>query len=83
MRGEARAREARGRVGMGTAQVACTRGGSDSRLGAKARAERTKNMLRMSVTLDVSKLSGWLNVHACCRVDRRAYDAEQGGVVQI
>jgi hypothetical protein len=26
-----------------------------------ARAERTLNMLRMSVTLQVSKLSGWLN----------------------
>eukprot|EP00964_Phaeocystis_antarctica_P001448 scaffold766_cov42-Phaeocystis_antarctica.AAC.3 len=32
----------------------------------------------MSVTLDVSKLSGWLNVDARCRVERRAYDAERG-----
>eukprot|EP00964_Phaeocystis_antarctica_P032604 scaffold18456_cov30-Phaeocystis_antarctica.AAC.1 len=29
----------------------------------------------MSVTLDVSKLSGWLNADADCRVARRAYDA--------
>eukprot|EP00964_Phaeocystis_antarctica_P058053 scaffold34414_cov60-Phaeocystis_antarctica.AAC.8 len=48
------------------------RGGPDSRL---ARAERTRNMLFMSVTLDVSKLSGWLNAYATCRVKRRAYDA--------
>eukprot|EP00964_Phaeocystis_antarctica_P040477 scaffold23131_cov61-Phaeocystis_antarctica.AAC.8 len=33
-----------------------------------ARAERTANMLLMSVTLDVSKLSGWLNACAPCRV---------------
>eukprot|EP00964_Phaeocystis_antarctica_P055028 scaffold32357_cov53-Phaeocystis_antarctica.AAC.2 len=32
----------------------------------------------MSVTLDVSKLSGWLNADANCRVERRAYDAERG-----
>ena len=30
-------------------------------------------MLYMVVTLDVSKLSGWLNADACCRVGRRAY----------
>ena len=32
--------------------------------GARAWAERTMNMLPMSVTLDVSKLSGWLNAVA-------------------
>ena len=32
----------------------------------------------MSVTLDVSKLSGWLNADAYCRVEKRAYDAERG-----
>eukprot|EP00964_Phaeocystis_antarctica_P163638 scaffold140158_cov139-Phaeocystis_antarctica.AAC.2 len=31
----------------------------------------------MSVTLDVSKLSGWLNACANCRVERRACDAER------
>ena len=35
-----------------------------------ARAERTANMDRMSVTLDVSKLSGWLKANAFCRVKR-------------
>ena len=44
--------------------------------GARACAERTWNMLRMVVTLDVSKLSGWLNADAPCRVERRAFDPE-------
>ena len=46
--------------------------------GAMACAERTWNMVRMSVTLDVSKLSGWLNADAPCRVERRAYYAGRG-----
>ena len=32
----------------------------------------------MSVTLDVSKLSGWLNADAYCRFGRRACDAGRG-----
>ena len=56
MRGEV-GREA-GRRGAAAAQVACTGRGPDSRLGARARAERTWNMRSMVVTLDVSKLSG-------------------------
>ena len=48
--------------------------------GAKACAERTWNMRYMVVTLDVSKLSGWLNAAAFCRVERRVYDAERGVV---
>ena len=37
-------------------------------LGGRARAaERTQNMKRMLVTLDVSKLSGWLKAVAYCR----------------
>ena len=32
----------------------------------------------MFVTLDVSKLSGWLNANAPCRVEREGYDAERG-----
>ena len=46
--------------------------------GARARAERTWNMAYMFVTLDVSKLSSWLNASACCRVERRACDAGRG-----
>ena len=46
---------------------------------ARACAERTQNMANMYVTLDVSKLSGWLNADASaefafCRVESRAYD---------
>ena len=41
--------------------------------GARAREERTRNMSLMVVTLDVSKLSGWLNADARCRVERGAY----------
>ena len=33
-------------------------------LGARARAERSENILAMLVTLDVSRLSGWLNADA-------------------
>jgi len=48
------------------------RGRPDSRLlGVRARAERTRNMEYMLVTLDVSKLSGWLNTVASCRVEGR------------
>eukprot|EP00964_Phaeocystis_antarctica_P004350 scaffold2361_cov91-Phaeocystis_antarctica.AAC.1 len=39
--------------------------------GYRECAERTENMPRMSVTLDVSKLSGWLNASPPCRVERR------------
>ena len=59
----------------GSARAECTGGGPDSRLRARARAERTSNMLFMCVTLDVTKLSGWLNADAPCRIERRAYDA--------
>ena len=47
-------------------------------LGARARAERTKNIWYMFVTLDVSKLSAWLNTLAYCQVERRACDAGRG-----
>ena len=48
---------------------------------------RTESMRNMVVTLEASKLSGWLNTDAYCRVERRAYDAgrdpgqEAGGAV--
>eukprot|EP00964_Phaeocystis_antarctica_P018308 scaffold10120_cov30-Phaeocystis_antarctica.AAC.1 len=32
-------------------------------------------MYCMVATLDVSKLSGWLNADACCRVARSAFEA--------
>ena len=37
--------------------------------GPRARAERTRNMYCMSLTLEVSKLSGWLKADAYCRVE--------------
>ena len=39
----------------------------------RARAERTQNIAFMAVTLEVSKLSGWLNADALCRVERRGH----------
>ena len=53
-------------------------GGASSRVAptvkaeGRARAERTENMYAMSVTLDVSRLSDWLNADAYCRVKREA-----------
>ena len=47
-------------------QAACG-GGLDCRMGAGHGEERTENMLYMSVTSQVSKLSGWLNADAYCR----------------
>ena len=37
-------------------------------------------MLLMSVTLDVSRLSGWLNARANCRVAPRHVEGDTGGV---
>ena len=42
------------------------------REGGEQRVERTQNMYHMLLTLDVLKLSGWLNAYACCRVEREA-----------
>ena len=39
---------------------------------AWAGEERTENMYSMVVTREVSKLSGWLNAYAFCRVQREA-----------
>ena len=65
MRGELRAgrREA---AGDRAAHAACG-AGLDCRLGAGHGEERTVNMLAMLATLEVSKLSGWLNADAPCR----------------
>ena len=62
----------------GDASGMCTGGARLKAGGGRARAERTPNMSRMFVTLDVSKLSGWLNADAYCRVERRACDAGRG-----
>ena len=36
-------------------------------IGGRTGVERTRNICCMSVTLEVSKLSGWLNADADCR----------------
>ena len=43
--------------------------------GCGARAERTENIEYMVVTLDVLKLSGWLNATAFCPAKRGAFKA--------
>eukprot|EP00964_Phaeocystis_antarctica_P030330 scaffold17120_cov41-Phaeocystis_antarctica.AAC.3 len=71
MRGEVWA-EGGGAWAGGSARAACTaRWPGCEGWGARACAERTWNMANMYVTLDVSKLSGWLNFDAACRVERR------------
>ena len=58
----------------------CGPGGERRRAAAvhERQGERTWNMSRMFVTLDVSKPSGWLNALATYRVERRACDAGRG-----
>ena len=47
--------------------------------GGRVRAaERTPNIQPMSVTRDVSKLSGWLKAVASCRVESRTCDKGRG-----
>ena len=57
---------------MAATQAECTGRVRLKAVGVRARAERTRNIWCMFVTLDVSKLSGWLNAFASCRVERRA-----------
>ena len=57
---------------MAAAQAACREGAScGGSLASGARAERTLNIQNMLVTLDVSKLSGWLNEDAPCHIKRK------------
>ena len=58
--------------GGGGTQEACTGMARLKAWGPRARAERTPNMPLMSVTLEVSKLSGWLKAFADCRDEGRA-----------
>ena len=74
MRGGGAAREAGGR--RATAVHAACRGGLDCRLGARHGEERTLNMEPMFVTLEVSKLSGWLNADAPCRESKEGIRCE-------
>ena len=63
-----------GRCGLVTVQAACRKAptvGVEGRAGAE-RTAHPANMYLMSVTLDVSRLSGWLNADANCRVTRES-----------
>ena len=40
----------------------------------RAGAERTKNIISMVVTLEVSQFNDWLNAAARCRVERGAWE---------
>jgi len=59
--------EAEGRGETAAVQAAC-REAPTVGAEARARSQRTANMPSISVTLDVSRLSGWLNADALCRV---------------
>ena len=63
---------------MAATHAACTGRVRLKAGGGRARAERTPNICSMSVTLEVSKLSGWLNADVYCRVKRRACDVGRG-----
>ena len=75
MQGEVRAGRRAGREGGGGASGMHGEGPTQGWGPQRARAERTSNMPRMFVTLDVSKASGWLNADADCRV----VDESKGG----
>ena len=81
--GEVRAGRREGLRCVVARQEACTGMAQLKRLGGQghARGERTVNIKLVSVTLEVSKLSGWLKADACCRVEGRAH-AMRGGEVR-
>ena len=72
---EAATRQLRGSYIRGGATAHVTQ----HNLGGKTHAGRTSNMELMSVTLDTSKLSGWLNTSVSCRVTRRAMGVDMWG----
>jgi hypothetical protein len=71
MRWGARCRPGGGRARGGGGAGGMHEEGPTQGLGARARAERTVNMPNMVVTLEVSKLSGWLNAYVDYRVEGR------------
>ena len=70
VRGEVR--PGRWRRRAAAAHAACRRG-IDCGFGAGHREEHTWNMVCMDLTLDVSKLSGWLNANAPCRESKEGH----------
>ena len=63
------ARRWEGGVGWSAAQAATTP--ATVEVEGRARTEHTPNVDSMSLTLNVSRLSGWLNADASCRVEKR------------
>eukprot|EP00964_Phaeocystis_antarctica_P096348 scaffold62657_cov64-Phaeocystis_antarctica.AAC.8 len=59
---------------------AARRKGSTAGLGSRHGEERTPNMPYMFVTLDVSKLSRWLNADAYCRESKGGHTVRVGGL---
>ena len=59
-----------GEAGESAARAACVWPSAGVGAEKAHRRERTANILLMPVTLDVSKLSGWLKAFAFCRVQR-------------
>ena len=59
-------------MGAAAAARAACRKASTVQAESRARVKRTLNIDCIVVTLDVSKLSGWLNADAPCRVKKEA-----------
>ena len=78
MEGDTGGWEARGRVGRCRSTQRARRARLDTEGMACARG-RTLNIQAISVTLDVSRLSGWLNAEAPCRVTRRHMEGDTPG----
>ena len=70
MRGEVRAGGWEAERDRGARSV---QGRARLQVGGPGTGERTWNMRSMVVTLEVSKLSGWLNFHASCRESNGGY----------
>ena len=57
----------------GSTSTACREGHWGLGVGHARRSARARNMSYMIVTLDVSRLSCWLNAFALCQAEREAY----------
>ena len=63
---------------VAAARAACKGEGPTGGWGAGHATERTANMALMSVTLDVLKLSDWLNASAPCAESKGSHEKEGG-----
>ena len=66
-------------VGQQTGATASSvQGRARLQIGGRTGVDRTRNIRYMVVTLEVSKLTGWLKAVAACRVESRACDEGRG-----